>query len=226
MKLTEKYTCEVESVPTKPGCWGHSKITVFENFEDRTEKKELFSYERNYPSHGEDTFFPFFQNDKEYALISRNYQCLEVISLPDGKTVATEKEPGFCPVQVYVPSLDEDFDEDGGECLPDVFRNYSNKGILGYFGFVAGCYWGDDSSWKIRFVDLSQIDEGILEVREGDFDYSMLPGGSDLGPELFSLIFLPDKDSEFHSMCESDIEVEVKIVKRFGFNLNKKPSKA
>ena len=28
-------------------------------------------------------------------------------------------------------------------------------------GFVAGCVWGDDSSWKIEYLDLSKADEGI-----------------------------------------------------------------
>jgi hypothetical protein len=42
------------------------------------------------------------------------------------------------------------------------------------FGFVAGCIWGDDSSWKIEFLDLSRADEGILK-REARFGYIELP---------------------------------------------------
>jgi hypothetical protein len=33
-------------------------------------------------------------------------------------------------------------------------------------GFVAGCFWGDDSSWKIQYLDLSRADEGILKRDE------------------------------------------------------------
>lgn len=33
-------------------------------------------------------------------------------------------------------------------------------------GFVAGCVWGDDSSWKIQYLDLSRADEGIIKREE------------------------------------------------------------
>ena len=41
-------------------------------------------------------------------------------------------------------------------------------------GFVAGCVWGDDSSWKIQYLDLSRADQGKL-VREARFGYIELP---------------------------------------------------
>ena len=41
-------------------------------------------------------------------------------------------------------------------------------------GFVAGCVWGDDSSWKIQYLDLSKADEGILK-RDERFGYIELP---------------------------------------------------
>jgi hypothetical protein len=42
------------------------------------------------------------------------------------------------------------------------------------FGFVAGCQWGDDSSWKIQYLDLSKVADGILN-REERFGYIELP---------------------------------------------------
>ena len=42
------------------------------------------------------------------------------------------------------------------------------------WGFVAGCHWGDDSSWKIEFLDLSRASEGILK-RDWRFGYIELP---------------------------------------------------
>lgn len=47
------------------------------------------------------------------------------------------------------------------------------------FGFVAGCIWGDDSSWKIEFLDLSRAAEGIL-VRKESFGYCELPNSMNL----------------------------------------------
>lgn len=42
------------------------------------------------------------------------------------------------------------------------------------FGFVSGCYWGDDSSWKVQFLDLSNADKGIIK-RDDRFEYWELP---------------------------------------------------
>lgn len=44
------------------------------------------------------------------------------------------------------------------------------------FGFVAGCIWGDDSSWKLQYLDLSRAAEGVL-AREERFGYLELPDG-------------------------------------------------
>lgn len=69
---------------------------------------------------------------------------------------------GFCPADFYVPVYDPYY-EDGDGFQPD-----------GMHGFVAGCIWGDDSSWKIRHIDLSRITEGIIEEDER-YGYIELP---------------------------------------------------
>jgi hypothetical protein len=46
-------------------------------------------------------------------------------------------------------------------------------------GFVAGCVWGDDTSWKIEYLDLSKADEGIIK-REARFGYIEMPAHLDL----------------------------------------------
>lgn len=38
------------------------------------------------------------------------------------------------------------------------------------FGFVSGCIWADDSSWKVQYLDLSRADEGVL-MRDDRFGY-------------------------------------------------------
>jgi hypothetical protein len=62
----------------------------------------------------------------------------------------------------------------GQEC-EDTF-NYRPLTELKFypFGFVAGCIWGDDSSWKIQYLDLSEADKGILR-RDERFGYISLP---------------------------------------------------
>lgn len=46
------------------------------------------------------------------------------------------------------------------------------------FGFICGCVWGDDSSWKIQYLDLSRASEGIV-VRDDRFGYIELLGDGD-----------------------------------------------
>jgi hypothetical protein len=41
-------------------------------------------------------------------------------------------------------------------------------------GFIAGCVWADDSTWKIQYLDLSQAERGIIQ-REDRFGYIELP---------------------------------------------------
>ena len=41
-------------------------------------------------------------------------------------------------------------------------------------GFVAGCIWGDDSSWKIQHLDLCRVEERIIQ-RDERFGYVPLP---------------------------------------------------
>lgn len=47
------------------------------------------------------------------------------------------------------------------------------------FGFVAGCIWGDDSSWKIQFLDLTEATKGIIK-RDDRFGYIELPDNQSL----------------------------------------------
>lgn len=42
------------------------------------------------------------------------------------------------------------------------------------FGFIAGCVWGDDSTWKILYLDLSEVEKGIIKS-DARFGYIELP---------------------------------------------------
>lgn len=160
MKITEKYFVKHESKESKPGYCNVLEVSIFQKNEDETEVK-IGGYTRNYHTFYK-TFWPFEQKGKEYALISRDYTCLEVIELPSCKTIASE-EPhtfGFCPVELYVP--------------PEEMTKYDDAHLDGTLGFVAGCVWGDDSSWKIRPIDLRRIEEGKVETLDS-FGYLEMP---------------------------------------------------
>jgi hypothetical protein len=144
----DKYHIEIlKNKPTKPGCWDCQEIGIFYG------DKQIGSYERDYPSLAKSTFFPFKQKDKWYALFSSNYTMTSVMELPSCKILASDK-PNFCPAEYYVP--------------------YSQNKGAGAFGFVAGCVWGDDTSWKVQFLDLSKITEGVLK-RDSRFGYLEIP---------------------------------------------------
>lgn len=48
------------------------------------------------------------------------------------------------------------------------------ENFTGQWGLVAGCVWGDDTSKKVRFIDLSRISEGVV-VEDERFGYLELP---------------------------------------------------
>lgn len=67
------------------------------------------------------------------------------------------------------------------------------------FGFVAGCIWGDDRSWKLQYLDLSQAAGGILR-REERFGYLELPDGLPLERAIDLIDFQSDpvEDYAYH----------------------------
>ncbi|HZR71400.1 hypothetical protein [Bradyrhizobium sp.] len=118
------------------------------------------------------TFEPFRQGDRELALISRDYTTTAVLDLTSGEVIAEEARGpngnGFCPVGFYVPDwldvLDESFIPGGKHWTAD------DEWPVGDFGFVWGCYWGDDSSWKVQHLDLSRVQQGVI-ARDERFGY-------------------------------------------------------
>lgn len=176
MNIHEKYTTKVTSIPSRPGCWNCLRVEIFQADE------KVGEYERTYCSQYR-TFMPFTQNGKEYALYSSHYTITEVMELPSCKRIAGEEKQqwGFCPVDFFVP-----------EEKPEV-------GLNGQFGFVAGCIWGDDSSWKIEFLDLSKISEGII-VRDNRFGYISMPNKLNLSEsiDLSNYSCPPDEPVEYH----------------------------
>ncbi len=177
----------------KPGTWSYSVMTIYDN------GVEIGQYERNYPSYGAQTFEPFELSGKWFALYSPNYTATRVMSLPDCRDLGGEERhsAGFCPVDLFVPryrvvmtrSLADgvanenwafekaaesatDHEFDAGKTRHEVrvgaWRNLT-------IGFVAGCVWGQDTSWKLQTIDVSRAAEGII-VRSERFGFVELAG--------------------------------------------------
>lgn len=77
------------------------------------------------------------------------------------------------------------------------------------FGFVSGCIWGDDTSYKIQYLDLSEVGKGIVK-REERFGYIALP-------DKMSLRNAVDMEDYFYDPEDSDpyTMITINIQKRF-----------
>jgi hypothetical protein len=110
------------------------------------------------------------------------------MDLQSGEIIASEEPApgGFCPVGFYVPDwwdIHERAERDG--TLPGSRRwTPDHEWPSGEFGFVWGCVWGDDSSWKVQYLDLSRVQERVL-TREERFGYIVLDTGEAEGRELW-----------------------------------------
>lgn len=106
---------------------------------------------------------------------------------------------GFCPVEFFVPTRVEMETVSDGKIRREWSYNPTEEDLKPYksnnetyqyehypvsavehapFGFVAGCQWGDDSiAWKVQYLDLSRIEEGVL-TRDERFGYLYMGGDS------------------------------------------------
>lgn len=164
-KPRDRYTTRV-TARKKPGSWATSHVEVLDG------DTVIAAYDRNYSMLG--TFEPFRQDDRDFALISPHYTATSVMDLATGEIIAAEQQDagGFCPVGFYVPDWHDIHD---GTILPGSmqWRPADHEWPCGDFGFVWGCIWGDDSAWKVQYLDLSGIRRGELR-RDDRFGYVRL----------------------------------------------------
>jgi hypothetical protein len=176
-----------------PGTMDSSLVTIFDG------DVEIGNYQRNYPSFAETTFEPFEQGGEWYALYSPDYTLTRIMKLPECRDIGSEDHHsnGFCPVELFVPRYrmvtamqpfpgpEREslwFESDGEERRDPSSSSVRSSFSLGPWrslaiGFVAGCHWGDDSSWKLEVFDLSRAADGVLHrtARFGHLQLGKLP---------------------------------------------------
>lgn len=139
----DRYTTRVTET-SPPRTWKKVHVEVFD------QGRKVGEFDRNYNMLG--TFEPFRQGDRDYALVSPHYTAISLMDLRTGEIIGGE-EPnsnGFCPVGFYVPDW---WDVHDGRVLPgSLWWTPDYEWPAGDFGFVWGCVWGDDSSWKVQHV--------------------------------------------------------------------------
>jgi hypothetical protein len=181
---------KVKDMPSKPGYWNTTVVGVF------CGEEQIGDYHRNYPAFY-DTFFPFQLKGQWYALYSQDYTCTSVMELPSCRLVASEEPSayGFCPVDFYVARYQKRFEKGYSQqemCergIPEAnwsrlsqdrtYEDYDLEDGCEVFyntelAFVAGCVWGDDSSWKIERLDLRELEQGRIG-RHNDLGYIEMP---------------------------------------------------
>jgi hypothetical protein len=185
MQPKERFVLETEKwrdQDQEDRSWDQLLCNVMEVQEDGTRKK-IGQFKRNY-SCLYNTWEPFEQNGKFFALCSREYTATAVMALPECEIIAEETPHGFgfCPTGFFVPTEMKGYiDDDKPKPLPEEWK--------GKFGFVCGCIWGDDTNWKIEFLDLSEITQGKI-TRDNRFGYVELLGESD---SLSKFVFVGDE---------------------------------
>jgi hypothetical protein len=169
-KPRERYAIKGTPKANRPGTWDSTVVEVFRRRSSSGAAEKICEYERDYSML--QTFEPFRQGSRDFALISRDYTRTAVLDLGSGSVIAEEEldSPGggFCPVGFYVPDW---WDVNDGSIIPGSEHwSADREWPGGEFGFVWGCHWGDDSSWKVQYLDLSRVQQGLVR-REERFGY-------------------------------------------------------
>lgn len=168
-----------------PSGWEKNAVEVFRD------GVRIGGYWRNYGMVAK-TFCPFRVGDTWYALYSKDYTATRVARLTDTFEDWCGEDPsgaGFCPVEFFVPlKFQNTYTSNGEKVSYDVWLDAEYESETEFneeakdkplrwadFGFVSGCIWGDDSSWKLRHLDLSGIPEKRLIITE-KFGYWELAG--------------------------------------------------
>ena len=178
--VNNSYRVLVTPLPSPPGIWNSTEISIYST---GAIGRKLGGYTRNYPAHGLGTWYPFSHGDKDYALYSRHYTATRIMELPSCKDIGGEEPSsgGFCPVEYLVPDIVA-FQKEPDSEKPGSFHHRLVKEPSSV-AFVAGCIWGDDSSWKIQCFDLSRVAEGIIK-RDERFGYVAMPKGVTLADSV------------------------------------------
>lgn len=164
---------------------------------------QIGEYVRNYGSYGASTFEPFEVDGQWFALYSKNYTCTRVMTLPDCADIGGEEtdSKGFCPVELWVPRYRSiswpsgrfvdgrwrtAFEINADQALSSSTAHEATE-VSPWravdFAFVSGCVWGDDWSWKLEVIDLSDAARGQIR-RSAKFGYCPLQDGISLNDSV------------------------------------------
>lgn len=182
-KPRDRYAVRGTPKTNAPDTWDSTVVEVLRRVGGAGGLEPVATYERNYRGLG-NTFEPFRQGNREFALISPRYTGTSVLDLATGRVIAEEPDDadGFCPVGFYVPDWWDVYDD---SIIPgSEYWGPDHEWVSGGFGFVWGCVWGDDNGWwKVQCLDLSDVRSGVIR-RDERFGYVELEDGEWRSPCL------------------------------------------
>lgn len=186
------YYLTTQTIESQPGCWNWTRVKIYSKFKD----EPILEYDRDYDSHtmakNSVRTFQYNLGAPIYILYSDTYLSYKVRHMGTDEVVA-EIKPESCnhiPVDIYIPTYHSyKFSKDEGRGFAMITngsknverdtKDWASSGDQHNMGnlpmaFVAGCVWGDDSSMKLKVLDLRRIKEGVLEFDES-IGYHELP---------------------------------------------------
>jgi hypothetical protein len=142
--------------------------------------------------------YPTVSQEKHDQIIAYNPESSFLTEHPVGSEMPGW---GFCPIDFRVFDWRERFTDDAptktygkeGDEKP-LYSDEKLYSLTGQWAIYSGCVWGDDSSWKLRYIDLSRISEGVV-TSEDRFGYFPLGG------KLSSVTYDGEED-EFYMSVE------------------------
>lgn len=161
--MTHNYHAKpIDKIDNGKGYWNYQIIGVFDG------DTKVGEYQYNY--HSGCPFYAFEQNGEWFALACvEQYTALKIMKLPSCEVIGGE-EPhsgGFCSIEVYVPRYYEcQISEYTYRFFDDAEAEEKAHPFYADFAFRSGCVWGDDTSWKLEMLDISQAHKGILEIKD------------------------------------------------------------
>ena len=193
---------KIEDIKNQPGTWNSTKIGIFKDNEQvGSFDRNYYSFGESTfaPFKRGNDWYALYSPDYQSIRVMKLPECtpIEIVDEKSGfcpveiyiPEFQWRLDKGVPPEELHKypevnrERISKDYEEK--EYNPELF----NKDMDGYhkfydvqkeilyedFAFVSGCFWGDDSSWKIELYDISKANLGIIK-KVPEWGYYELPG--------------------------------------------------
>jgi hypothetical protein len=190
------FSIKTSKVPSKPGCWDETAVEIFEDSVKIGEYKRNYScmYNTFVPFQRDGKWYALYSEDYTATRIMSLPDCKDLSgenSETFGFCPVDYYVPTLWDLNENAKSYKEKYNfpddtlitgdmisriraeiEDEYQKYPSIIQSElasfdADVKKAGTFGFVSGCVWGDDSSWKIQYLDLTNLNDMKRDERFG-----------------------------------------------------------